>query len=832
MDCEVTLKKVLNADDPVKRFEQTFGDMSLKKWLKIGFGHALCKCLREATKEIKSIIRNGLKIVNAIIPPIPNFMDNELMKTSLKDCNDLIQVEKLVSMIIRPFVDVAQKYLDNEILVFKVLLKIIYYASLQTLHDCDNRNLSHVFLENSLDPYCSDSAHTAMALLIILGEKMPNSWFKNFLEPEVFLQMRMIVMRNERRNCPYVDYLRKLYYDLNLEEKFYLKFPTYKLLEDTCPLFNEEFLTTALRCVSQIINENEIHPQQFIQSGLLSKFHSVLCNPSEVGDQTFVIKSFLTALVCFETGSENNYTWRSNYFEKLVLLLVGTLDYVVSISCNVTSSYRKTNIYCPLSTVERFKNDAIVTVQILESLYVLNSTWHQWFDIIEDNNLIEGNLFESWCLYYRFAEDMEEHVNDEWLVNLIKMCPATVSAHQRHEIFKKLLPKRDYGTSFEITRINALRDISEIFRRFDHITSDQWDFTLKNEISSGPGVTREIYSILSQELQRHDIGLWQREPTRSDNEIISTYSPDGLFPNVSKGTTTFKLLGKIMAKAILDKQFLDIPISIEFFKRLRIIQLKNHSHLRRDYFDLLHAFPMLDSLFKQLLPVKRKVEAIRAEVGLSQRQKQEIISNLTFEDGSSFDDLCLNFTVPGTDIELIEGGSDVLLSPQNINLYLEKLCAHKLQLDPASQFEAIREGFDEVLPYGNIDLLLPVELKDLVCCDDFQRWTEVDLLSHCDYDDSRSVRYLFRCLASFDTKRQRLFLRFVTGRTSLPYGGLSRLNPPLTISKINRDHADSSLPSAATCTNLLYLPEYSSFRVARQKILHAIEEGSNSFSFA
>ena len=41
---------------------------------------------------------------------------------------------------------------------------------------------------------------------------------------------------------------------------------------------------------------------------------------------------------------------------------------------------------------------------------------------------------------------------------------------------------------------------------------------------------------------------------------------------------------------------------------------------------------------------------------VSQLQKNEIISNLIFDDGNSFDDLCLSFTGPGADVELIEGG--------------------------------------------------------------------------------------------------------------------------------------------------------------------------------
>ena len=65
--------------------------------------------------------------------------------------------------------------------------------------------------------------------------------------------------------------------------------------------------------------------------------------------------------------------------------------------------------------------------------------------------------------------------------------------------------------------------------------------------------------------------------------------------------------------------------------------------------------------------------------------------------------------------------------PHNIDSYLDKLSAHRAQLDPVNQFMAIRLGFDEVLSPGSVDLLFPEELKEIFCCDEFQRWTMKDL---------------------------------------------------------------------------------------------------------
>ena len=52
---------------------------------------------------------------------------------------------------------------------------------------------------------------------------------------------------------------------------------------------------------------------------------------------------------------------------------------------------------------------------------------------------------------------------------------------------------------------------------------------------------RKVYSTLSQELQEHYVGLWQME----------------LKTNL--GNSSYYSLGIIMAKAIMDKQFLNIP---------------------------------------------------------------------------------------------------------------------------------------------------------------------------------------------------------------------------------------------------------------------------------
>ena len=94
-----------------------------------------------------------------------------------------------------------------------------------------------------------------------------------------------------------------------------------------------------------------------------------------------------------------------------------------------------------------------------------------------------------------------------------------------------------------------------------------------------------------------------------------------------------------------------------------------------------------------------------------------------------------------------------------------------------------------------------------------------------------------------DIHHQGLFLRFVTSCSRQPLLGFSKLNPKIGIQKVScyslpaDDISDASanitataaaarLPSAATCMNLLKLPQYDSEDILREKLIYAITSES------
>lgn len=843
----------ISIGEPLKSLERPFGDGLLEKWLQQGFGESLSAILSEEAKKNRkfnaAVVVYYMDILNAIIPPLPDLLENEFDKNSkfLKRCpkqnSSAVFIDKLISKIIKPIFAILYQCEScfKLPLLPTVFLKTIYHASKETIMENDDVFSEEFcnFMELNLEPGCHELCHIFMALVFILGTKMPAVWFEQFLKPKIIFKMRFIVTRYDEKMCPIADNLRRLYCRMNLQNMLARKVSTWLPLFDMPVTFQEQSIARELKYISGIIDEEQMGVQQFLQSGVFYKLKFLLSQNGNIGRTSFGIKTFLTVFLNFQTDSEHHFTWNNNIFEKLVRLVVASIDFLVVSMDKMLCVGEKHNgdILC---TVRFFQKDIIVALDLMQSLHVLNGSWHQWFDIVNSHKIVDDEVFVSQTLSDMFESELYDGAKLEWFVKMTKMCPAFVPYEIRLNMFKITLPTQTFDESFEISRDTVLGDVMKIFRENKSFMSSKWNFIFNNENGRGSGVTKEVYCLISQELRKHGTLTWnkdmepgQGEATKRSSDETLLHSPSGFLPKVYSGSPnstnpheTMIFLGQLVAKVFLDGYLLDIPLKDELFRKLKNAR---YSHLRKDYFDLPQAFPLLESIFKELISVKKKVETIRLDDNYTEHEKQGFISNLTFDDGSSFDDLYLNFTIPGTEIELIDDGYNVILSPHNIDLYFEKLCIYKKRPEQFSQFSSFNDGIESVLPKGSLELFFPEELKELICCEEFKKWTAEELRKFCIYKDSQSVQYMFDCLASFDVEEQKLFLKFATGLTALPIGGLRNLNPPLTILKMERGHVDSSLPTAATCINLFYLPNYSSLEVTKKNLLYAIHEGTRTF---
>lgn len=288
----------------------------------------------------------------------------------------------------------------------------------------------------------------------------------------------------------------------------------------------------------------------------------------------------------------------------------------------------------------------------------------------------------------------------------------------------------------------------------------------------------------------------------------------------------FKLLGKFIAKALMDSRMVDIPLSIPFYKWL----------LGKDGNLSICDMELIDSSLSRTLS---EMDCIARRRALESDENVDSQTSSYLLDGCSIDNLGLDFTLPGSPlIELKKGGKDITVSLDNLSQYVNLLVHWTLCEGVSRQMEAFREGFEQVLPLCSLSIFYPEELEQLFCGSSHARWDFKMLTESCQTDhgyniESRAIKYLFQVLSEYDEDAQRKFIQFVTGSPRLPVGGLKSLTPPLTIVRKtcddSNDSPDSYLPSVMTCVNYLKLPDYSSVEIMRAKLRVAADEGQHSF---
>ncbi|KAI3718307.1 hypothetical protein L6452_19171 [Arctium lappa] len=390
------------------------------------------------------------------------------------------------------------------------------------------------------------------------------------------------------------------------------------------------------------------------------------------------------------------------------------------------------------------------------------------------------------------------------------------------------------------------------------------------EVGTGLGPTLEFYTLLSHDLQKAGLRMWRSNSPDASTSVevdpeekkagkTSTtpasgkgvgdlvLSPLGLFPRpwpltvdtsdgsqFSKVTEHFRLLGRVMAKALQDGRLLDLPLSAGFYKLVLGQELD------------LHDISLFDAEFGKTL---QELQALvcRKQYLESIHDRNEIL-NLRFR-GAPVEDLCLDFTLPGyPDFVLKSGDDNVDLN--NLEEYISLVVDATVKTGITRQMEAFRAGFNQVFDISALQFFSPSEL-DYLLCGRGELWEADTLVEHIKFDHgytskSPAVVNLLEIMGEFNPEQQRAFCQFVTGAPRLPPGGLAVLNPKLTIvrkhsSTANNaasnaaglsESADDDLPSVMTCANYLKLPPYSTKEIMYKKLLYAISEGQGSFDLS
>ncbi|EOA88057.1 uncharacterized protein SETTUDRAFT_129711 [Exserohilum turcica Et28A] len=416
--------------------------------------------------------------------------------------------------------------------------------------------------------------------------------------------------------------------------------------------------------------------------------------------------------------------------------------------------------------------------------------------------------------------------------------PTSDSRSDRHRDERPFLGRLQ-RQKVRISRSRILESAMKVMQLYGHSAS-VLEVEYFEEVGTGLGPTLEFYSTVSREFSKKKLKLWRENESNDGDEYA--FGKRGLYPapmseeeanseNGEKRLELFKVLGKFVARSMLDSRIIDISFNPTFF---RISDGSSAAVVPS-----LGAIKTVDEglakslvLLKQFADAKKNVE----DSDLSPEEKAAALEKIVIHD-CTVDDLALDFTLPGYDsIELIENGANTPVTISNVDRYVDKVIDFTLGSGVERQANAFREGFTEVFPYSALKAFTPDELVMLFGRTD-EDWTLETLMDSIKADhgynlDSKSVRNLLATMSEFNAQERRDFLQFITGSPKLPIGGFKALTPMFTVVCKPSEPpftSDDYLPSVMTCVNYLKMPDYSSVEVLREKLSVAIREGQGAF---
>ena len=299
------------------------------------------------------------------------------------------------------------------------------------------------------------------------------------------------------------------------------------------------------------------------------------------------------------------------------------------------------------------------------------------------------------------------------------------------------------------------------------------------------GVQKEFFQLLIHQLINPDFAMF----TQASETNYIWFNGRTFEPPIK-----YQLIGTLMGLAIYNGILLDLPLPLAAYKKLLDLQ------------------PELEDL-RILMPQETK--------------SYEYILKCTDEDLE--DKLCTTFSIEQEVfgetqvIELVEGGSELLVNQDNKREFVQLVVDHHLNEQCEDQFIAFKRGFDRTIRPQILELLRPEELQQLVCGS--QELDFNDLEQTCRYvdgytEESPQVKWLWEIVIEEMTEdQQKLFLQFATGSDRAPVNGLSTL--PFYVGRLGPD--SERLPIASTCFNHLMVPEYGTKDKMRAKLMLAIQ---------
>lgn len=386
--------------------------------------------------------------------------------------------------------------------------------------------------------------------------------------------------------------------------------------------------------------------------------------------------------------------------------------------------------------------------------------------------------------------------------------PNVLDFRVKEKYFRDLLAKRVSGMRHGRIRLNVRRGhiFEDSYRQLQGYTSAELssriDINFEGEegVDAG-GVSRDWYFNLSRAMMNPNYALF-----RQSNIGSETYQPNPHSEVNPDHLQYFKFCGRLVAKAILDGQYLDCHFTRSFYKQILDVPVSWRDLQAVD-----------EPLYKSLLwLLENDISGMEGEYTFSL-------------DVDRFGEL--------QTIDLKPDGRHLFVTEANKQEYVHLVADMKLTQAIRRQIDSFRGGFYELVKPSDIAIFDEQELELVISglpnvdIDDLKANTE-----YSGYTPAASqIQWFWRAVRSFTREQQVKLVQFVTGTGKIPVGGFSELvgmSGPQKF-QIHKDrNGPHRLPQAHTCFNQLDVPEYTSYEQLRAMLLLAITEGTEGFGFA
>ena len=193
------------------------------------------------------------------------------------------------------------------------------------------------------------------------------------------------------------------------------------------------------------------------------------------------------------------------------------------------------------------------------------------------------------------------------------------------------------------------------------------------------------------------------------------------------------------------------------------------------------------------------------------------------------------------EIELIDGGSNILVNNENKNLFINKIIELICFKSIKDELQAFKNGFISIIPLNFIKIFTTEEFSFILYGQkeiNLKDWKMNTIYKKGITEKNEVVQFFWEILEELKNEQLLLFFKFCTGSTRVPVDGFSALPGPknkivkFCIELLNKkDENDKShkLITAQTCFNTIILPQYKTKDEMRKAINIILESDTNYF---